>query len=395
MGIKDFSKLTKEIPGSRILVNPSYISRTKIAIDAMVFMWSYYCMSVDRSFYHMSVLEEEVDRDDIRKEFLEKMATGINKLLKLKVTPIFVFDGIHRIEKSETTKSRTERREKSENQSNILLNEYKERIEIDGIETEIEVEIIPYETDEVKQKLVIEEVEQTRKMTKDEKETYKKKIETKLKQCVTIKKDDIMALRRLLEAIGIPSITALNDGEELCASMCRERKVFAAYTTDTDVLAFGSPTQMISVKKNELEIVILDVILKERNWTMDEFVDFCITLSCDFNSRIKKIGPARALILIDKYRSIDNYPSHLGKIKLDTSVLNHETCREIFRPKSSVELCVEGLTDDELSNLKIDKTKLKTCQDVLEELELSGWEDTLSDLYEDLGEPISTLVDGF
>ncbi len=424
MGIKDFSSLFKKFPHVKEALSASYIGRTKVAFDAMIIMYKYYSVSVTRSFDHMSVLNQEVDRDEIRQDFLMQTMIGINNLLKMKITPIFVFDGNRRVLKSEIVEERMNKRVKAENQSREILKEYKDRVSetqhvkeddkygykyqsVEQYNQAIknrEEAIMQNNVEDIKQydetieqydKQINEDLilfedttkrEPPKPLTVNEIQTYEDTMERKLKQCTTIDKDDIKAFRELIESVGIPTITAKNDGEELCAALCRERKVFAAYTTDTDVLVFGSPVQLRSIKRSGIEVTHLSSILEECGWSMEQFVDFCITIGCDFNKRMRQIGPARALILINKHKSIDNYPDKFGKWELNTDSLRYKECREIFRQKSSTELCLENLTDNELSNLKIDHSKLKTSQ-------AYDWIDTLKELYENLGEPIGTLVD--
>nr|QBK92427.1 MAG: flap endonuclease [Pithovirus LCPAC401] len=447
MGIKGFGDLLKRFPHVKEEISTLYIGRTKIAIDAMIIMYKYYCISVKRSFDHMSVLDQEVDRDEIRQDFLIQSMMSINNLLKMKITPIFVFDGDRRVLKKETTIERVDKRVKAEDRSKELLREYKDRVNEDKLyhsetqhikeddkyrykyqsveqydqaiksreeaikqkeeiikqyDKQIGEEINREEAIKQKEEIIkqydkqigealilyedINKQEPLKPLTINEIQTYEDTIEKKLKQSTTIDKDDIKAFRELIESVGIPTVTARNDGEELCAALCRERKVFAAYTTDTDVLVFGSPVQLRSIKRSSIEITHLSSILEECEWSMEQFVDFCITLGCDFNKRMRQIGPARALILINKYKSIDNYPDKFGKWELNTDSLRYKECREIFRKKSSTELCLEGFTDKELSNLKIDHSKLKTSQ-------AYDWVDTLKELYSNLGDPITTLVD--
>ncbi len=411
MGIKDFSTLLKKHPGVLETLPVSYISRTKIAIDAMIFMYQYYSIAVYKSFDHMDVLEqEEVDREEIRVDFLNKTMIGINNLLRKKITPIFVFDGNHRYLKSATVNERVGKRAKAKDQAMKLFLEYRERIIESKEDVTDQITIIGEDdirevvnqitkddlvgntinqiTDrETISKTIIQILKDKREpLTPTDTLMYEVKREKKLKQSVVIDKDDIKVFRELIESVGIPTITARNDGEELCAALCRERKVFAAYTTDTDVLAFGSPVQLKSIKKSGIELTHLASILEVCEWTMNQFVDYCITLGCDFNTRMKQIGPARAMTLINKHTSIDKYPAKFRNWNLDTDNLKYEECREIFRMRPSTELCLEGLTDRELSNLKINKSKIETSDE-------QDWVYTLKELYANLGEPISTLVD--
>lgn len=48
---------------------------------------------------------------------------------------------------------------------------------------------------------------------------------------------------------------------------------------------------------------------------MEQFVDLCILLGCDYCEGIKGIGPKKSVELIQKYGSIDNVLENLDKKK--------------------------------------------------------------------------------
>ena len=72
--------------------------------------------------------------------------------------------------------------------------------------------------------------------------------------------------------------------------------------------------------------------------TQPEFIDFCIACGCDYNQNIPKVGPVKVHELIRDHRSIDRFPGFYKKLPLDTSILKHERCRELFAPCPSAEI---------------------------------------------------------
>ena len=73
-------------------------------------------------------------------------------------------------------------------------------------------------------------------------------------------------------------------------------------------------------------------MLETLDMNMSQFVDLCICLQCDYNTRMPKHGPAAVYKAIKEYGSIDKWkeecpdkPFHL---------LKYNRCREIFRPYS-------------------------------------------------------------
>ena len=117
-----------------------------------------------------------------------------SKLIQYGINPIFVFDG----EKSEL-KSKT-------------INERRR----------------------IKEKAI----ENWKKMVKE------KKIESIMKYAQSssfLNLEMVNESKSLLNAMGIPYINALSEGEAQCAKMCENRDVYAVSSQDIDTLLFGSP----------------------------------------------------------------------------------------------------------------------------------------------------------
>ena len=94
---------------------------------------------------------------------------------------------------------------------------------------------------------------------------------------------------------------------------------------DTDVLAYGSPKFLTKVNIISETCMEIDfkVILEKLEMSEKEFLDMCIMCGTDYNTNIPKIGPQKSYNLIKKHKSIDNLP-------MDTSILKHDRCRELF-----------------------------------------------------------------
>lgn len=50
----------------------------------------------------------------------------------------------------------------------------------------------------------------------------------------------------------------------------------------------------------------LQKILKDFDFNMDQFIDLCILLGCDYAPTIRGIGPKKAFELIEKHKTIEN-----------------------------------------------------------------------------------------
>jgi len=73
--------------------------------------------------------------------------------------------------------------------------------------------------------------------------------------------------------------------------------------------------------------------LEELKLTMEEFIDLCILLGCDYCESIRGIGPVRALELIKQYKSIEailKVISKQDKYEIPEN-WNFQGARELFR----------------------------------------------------------------
>jgi flap endonuclease-1 len=215
---------------------------------------------------------------------------------KHNITPIFVFDGKRREEKEDT-----------------------------------------YNKRKIAEQKAIEEKEKVIKMIKETKmEILEEVTRNKISHSLEYKEEDLEFLIINLLQLNITCLQANSDAEQLCSVLAIEEKVSAVFSTDTDVLVYGCPIQIIKISGENCVVILLEVVLdilefyyydnqNIKCYNMKMFVDFCIMCGCDFNKNIKNIGPAKAYNLIKQYENIENI-EHEEKDKL-----RYERCREIFK----------------------------------------------------------------
>jgi flap endonuclease-1 len=171
--------------------------------------------------------------------------------------------------------------------------------------------------------------------TKEDVANYKKQ----LVQHNTVEKYEMEHFKELFSLLGIPSITAVNEGEKLCSSLAREGLAAAVWSTDTDNYALGTPLLITGFGGYTAEgrilvnMVDLRIILKDFNKPHEWFVDFCIMCGCDFNENIPGKGPKRCYDLLMKHENIETVQEN--ETKLDVEILNHIECRELFSKEDS------------------------------------------------------------
>lgn len=59
----------------------------------------------------------------------------------------------------------------------------------------------------------------------------------------------------------------------------------------------------------------LQTILSSMDLTMEQFVDLCILLGCDYCESIRGIGPKKSVELIQRHKSLDGILENLDKKK--------------------------------------------------------------------------------
>jgi len=126
--------------------------------------------------------------------------------------------------------------------------------------------------------------------------------------------------KKLLRLMGVPVIEAPCEAEAQCAALNKAGKVFAIGSEDMDTLTCGGEVLLrhltySEARKEPILEIHLDKLLKGLELTMDQFIDLCILLGCDYTDKIRGIGPKRALEFIKKYGSIEKILENLDKDK--------------------------------------------------------------------------------
>ena len=112
----------------------------------------------------------------------------------------------------------------------------------------------------------------------------------------------------MLRLMGIPVIQAPGEAEAQCSYMCKNGKVDAVCTEDTDCLVFGATTMVrdLNHKKEPLTEINRERVMADLGLTEDEFIDMCILCGCDYASKIEGVGPVKAYKFIKEFSSIEN-----------------------------------------------------------------------------------------
>ncbi|RZF36034.1 hypothetical protein LSTR_LSTR005850 [Laodelphax striatellus] len=142
--------------------------------------------------------------------------------------------------------------------------------------------------------------------------------------------------KELLRLMGIPYVEAPCEAEAQCAALVKSGKVYAAATEDMDALTFGSNVLLrhmtfSEARKMPIQEFHLDRVLSGLELNLDEFIDLCILLGCDYCETIRGIGPKRAIDLIRKHHSIEAVLKNIDNEKYSTPEdWNYAGARRLF-----------------------------------------------------------------
>jgi flap endonuclease-1 len=255
MGIKNLSKILNETTACKV-VNRKFYKNKLIAIDATIWLYQFFVQIRHDS---QQLTDENGEVTSHLQGFLQRTIM----LLNLGIKPVFVFDGPAPKLKENTLKKRKEVKEQAHQ-------DYLEAVE---------------------------------KQDSDEANKFSKR-------SINITKEQINEVKQLLTYLGLPVISAPGEAEAQCTELVKCGICYAVASEDLDVLAFGAPRMIRNLTSADKPIEIdLSVVLRDLEFTYEQFVDMCILCGCDYISNIPGIGPKTALNHIKKYKTIDDIPN--------------------------------------------------------------------------------------
>jgi len=277
MGIKNLTKVINEYtPGAIQSITKQQLKGKIVAIDTSIILYQY--VTAIRSSG-----SDLKNVNNISTSHIMGILVKTLNYLKADILPVHIFDG---------------------SVSELKLNILKDRSKI---KKEAIVKI-----------LKIEEQIINKEITKVELNKLEQKKITLLKQSVSINKREIAEAYEIVKLLGVPAFYAKEEADSQCAYLSKNNLVDYVATEDMDLLTFGTNKIIKNFMKNNMHIINLDKILSDGEISMNEFVDICILLGCDYTETIKGIGHKKSIALIKKYSSIEQL------ISLDKNIINHK-----------------------------------------------------------------------
>lgn len=231
------------------------------------------------------------------------------------IHPIFIFDGVAPIEKTNERKERHEKRD-------LIYTRAKQ------LESDLDHYI---NTGEVTEALRIAD-NRTKKLIQTglNEQKIRDIIQSMKNSIQPIPEERYNTFKTLLDIFGFQWITAESEAEFLCATLARNNVVAAVMTCDTDAIACLAPLVITDMRNSTFVIKDTSVILDRMSLTAEQFQDLCIMCRTDFNTRIPKIGPINSYELIRKYSKIEDIPENVISTQDKLEKLNYLRNREIF-----------------------------------------------------------------
>lgn len=281
MGIKGLSHFLKDnAPGCTKEINIKSLSGQKIAIDASMCLYQF-LIAVRQQDSGMQLNNAEGETTSHLMGFFYRTLRMCDNGIK----PVYVFDGKPPVLKSGELDKRRAKRDEAEEEIQNLQKRLKEAGE----------EVLEEEEEEAK----LLEKEQMERLMQLQRRTVK----------VTQKQND--EAKHLLKLMGIPYVDAPCEAEAQCAELCKSGKVYGVASEDMDTLCYNVPVLLrkLTVSEQRKEPILevrTDKVLESLDLTLEEFIDLCIMMGCDYCPTIQGCGPANSFKLINEYRSIES-----------------------------------------------------------------------------------------
>lgn len=195
---------------------------------------------IDTSIYLYKFMENAM--------LIENMYLLISILHHYNTTPIFVFDGKPPKEKANTLIKRKLEKQEAETK----FNELKQEMITASSEQKKEIEVI---------------------------------MERLKKQFVRIKKEDIDAVKILMDHYGVSYVTADGEADKLCAEMVIQKKAWACLSDDMDLFAYGCTRVLRHLSLLNHTVIYYNVsnILRDLKMSLRHFQEIIVLSGTDYN----------------------------------------------------------------------------------------------------------------
>lgn len=307
MGVQNLIKnVEKKYPKVKKTVNIRKFKGCRVAIDLPILYYKYFSTNYDEIIKRINPFNGPPDEDGLIKKVVNQVVRILGyHFLSNDIIPIIVVEGESSDDKKDNTgERRKEQRKKQAKKLKKFLEKYK-----GGRTDDDEAEYM-------------DKFDELRSLYRYSSYPSKKLVDTLIEK---------------LKEKNYTVIYAKGEAEELCTEMCKEGIVQAVYSTDSDNLVRKCPICITKIWRDSDNDVFKadlfrysDEIPAAFGFDYKTFVDYCIMLGCDYNTRIYRMQEKKIIELLTKYGSLERIER---KTDLDVEQLNYKRCRKIFNIK--------------------------------------------------------------
>jgi 5'-3' exonuclease len=155
------------------------------------------------------------------------------------------------------------------------------------------------------------------------------------KRAVSIKIEHIIEIKELLNLLNIQYVHMEEyEADVICSALAKYKLVDAVLSNDMDMLAYGCPIILrdFTFKKDTITEYNTSKIIKKLDLDTNQFIDFCIILGNDYNSRLCNYCDDDDIYkLIKKYDNIENIINYMEKENISYNKnCKYENTRQIY-----------------------------------------------------------------
>jgi hypothetical protein len=180
----------------------------------------------------------------------ENLYILITTFKKYNINALFVFDGTPPQEKWNTIETRNKEKDEAETMYDALTHKL--------LESQY--------SEEERKKIMLQ-------------------MNTVKKQCVRIKKQQIIFAKHLMDSLGVKYIDAIGEADEICAKFCRSNIAYGCLSDDMDMFTYGCSNILrnLNLLKEEVTIYNYESIIFDLQLTPDIFTLLLIISTNDYN----------------------------------------------------------------------------------------------------------------
>ena len=149
---------------------------------------------------------------------------------------------------------------------------------------------------------------------------------------------DLDSIRELCVVRGIEMVDAVGEAEQTCAQLCKQGKVDAVMSEDSDLIALHCPAVLTQCrsKVSKFTLFNFEKLVELSGLTPEQILDWAILCGTDYNTPIKGLGVKYAYENIVTFGSIEKMLENekiITRFNIDQqkiTALNHVRVRELF-----------------------------------------------------------------